>query len=566
MNRRCWLLVLLALAVFSHVMAPASGQGEYGYSLFLPSIMGGGQKTMATYYVKVAGNDSLDGLSWTNAWATVNKAATTAVGGDTVIYGNGTYNIGAGQTVWNSGSSGNIITHQAFSSRLAIWENSTDTVGPLFGSVAMDGVSYITLDGIKIQSGGYYTFIQIYITGNSHHLEFNDVYLHDAADGHGMWLRYCHDIMVNGSLVSPESTTYGAREGILIGDTGTNIGVDITIQNTEISKTSHSGIAIEQCDGVTVDNVLIHDTASHSIGMGTFAQDIYVDDVEIKNSILRDSGLWVSDDPPTHNKNAIYISDNCKNIEIHHNDIYDHGLAALFVASDADGPIYFYNNTCYNCNLWDAEWVGDGYGYVHFYYDEAQTPFLYVKNNIFYVTDQPRSRAYHVTANALTNFFVADYNLLFADDEQRIRINSVSYTAFQDYLDAGYEANTVINSDPLFNNAGAADFTLQNGSPAIDQGVDLGYPFCGAAPDIGAHEYYGASTTATVSTTTLSTTSTVTVSTTSSSTLTTSTLPLLYAPGLVVDCSMGTRHVESLTGAEVAERDAIAAGVIARGF
>lgn len=44
------------------------------------------------YYVKTTGNDALDGESWANAWATVDKAAKTAVDGSTVHIGFGTYN------------------------------------------------------------------------------------------------------------------------------------------------------------------------------------------------------------------------------------------------------------------------------------------------------------------------------------------------------------------------------------------------------------------------------------------------------------------------------------------
>lgn len=44
------------------------------------------------YYVKTTGNDSNDGESWANAWATINKAATTVADGTTVHIGHGTYN------------------------------------------------------------------------------------------------------------------------------------------------------------------------------------------------------------------------------------------------------------------------------------------------------------------------------------------------------------------------------------------------------------------------------------------------------------------------------------------
>lgn len=47
---------------------------------------------IADYYVKVGGNDSLSGTTWANAWATVNKAATTVADGSTVHIEYGTYN------------------------------------------------------------------------------------------------------------------------------------------------------------------------------------------------------------------------------------------------------------------------------------------------------------------------------------------------------------------------------------------------------------------------------------------------------------------------------------------
>lgn len=43
-------------------------------------------------YVKTTGDDTKDGKSWTNAWATINKVATTVADGTTVHIGHGTYN------------------------------------------------------------------------------------------------------------------------------------------------------------------------------------------------------------------------------------------------------------------------------------------------------------------------------------------------------------------------------------------------------------------------------------------------------------------------------------------
>jgi hypothetical protein len=45
-----------------------------------------------------------------------------------------------------------------------------------------------------------------------------------------------------------------------------------------------------------------------------------------------------------------------------------------------------------------------------------------------------------------------------------------------------------LNVDPLFAAAASASYTLQPSSPLIDAGADVGLPFVGSAPDIGAYE------------------------------------------------------------------------------
>lgn len=43
--------------------------------------------------------------------------------------------------------------------------------------------------------------------------------------------------------------------------------------------------------------------------------------------------------------------------------------------------------------------------------------------------------------------------------------------------------------DPLFVSPLDGDYHLQAGSPLIDAGIDVGLPFSGEAPDIGAYEF-----------------------------------------------------------------------------
>jgi len=53
----------------------------------------------------------------------------------------------------------------------------------------------------------------------------------------------------------------------------------------------------------------------------------------------------------------------------------------------------------------------------------------------------------------------------------------------------GTMGNNYIENETQFVNTGTGDFKLKSGSPAIDTGKDIGFPYNGSAPDIGAFEY-----------------------------------------------------------------------------
>jgi len=57
-----------------------------------------------------------------------------------------------------------------------------------------------------------------------------------------------------------------------------------------------------------------------------------------------------------------------------------------------------------------------------------------------------------------------------------------------DYTNGIIDSAGGIFADPLFVDTAAADFSLKVASPARDAGLDLGYPFLGSAPDMGALE------------------------------------------------------------------------------
>lgn len=57
-------------------------------------------------------------------------------------------------------------------------------------------------------------------------------------------------------------------------------------------------------------------------------------------------------------------------------------------------------------------------------------------------------------------------------------------------FDAVYSTGSGLqNTDPIFVGVEGGNFMLKANSPLIDQGIDVGLPFVGSAPDIGAYEF-----------------------------------------------------------------------------
>lgn len=97
--------------------------------------------TGVTYYVDLAGSDSHDGLSLSTPFKTINKAAQTAVAGDTVLIRGGTYR----ETVvpLNSGTAGNVITYQPYNGESVTVSGTENVTGWQIhnGSIYKTGIS-----------------------------------------------------------------------------------------------------------------------------------------------------------------------------------------------------------------------------------------------------------------------------------------------------------------------------------------------------------------------------------------------------------------------------------------
>lgn len=158
---------------------------------------------------------------------------------------------------------------------------------------------------------------------------------------------------------------------------------------------------------------------------------------------------------------AAYDQAKAQNVVIRNNVIYHHAGNGINVQYDVS-DIKVYNNTIYDINADAIAWNGDAGIYVGDGADSVQ-----IVNNLISI----KNSGWHVVVSAGANMAV-DHNLYWPAP---LRLEGIS------------DSNALL-ADPQFNAVENNDFTLTPTSPAIDAGIEVGLPFAGTAPDMGAYE------------------------------------------------------------------------------
>ena len=132
------------------------------------------------YVDGAAGSDSNGGTSWSDAWATIGKAATTVTAGTLVTVKAGTYNITSAIVPANSGTSTAPIHYWADG------EVIIDAGGGYVRYLNAEYISYIVWEGFEMKSS---TAGAIRLLGCDHFTIYNN-YIHDlsAAISYGIWM------------------------------------------------------------------------------------------------------------------------------------------------------------------------------------------------------------------------------------------------------------------------------------------------------------------------------------------------------------------------------------------
>ena len=105
------------------------------------------------YYVATDGNDSNDG-SIGHPFKTIGKAVSLVVGGDTIFLRGGQHDYSATITISKSGQDGNPITLQAYQDEVPVLDFTEQPAGDSYKGIALNG-SYWHLKGFVIQYSGH---------------------------------------------------------------------------------------------------------------------------------------------------------------------------------------------------------------------------------------------------------------------------------------------------------------------------------------------------------------------------------------------------------------------------
>lgn len=407
------------------------------------------------YFVSPYGDDSNPGTE-ALPWRTITKAANTLVAGDTVYIKSGTYNERV--IPQNSGSAGNYITYSAYPGNTVTIDGTGISVPPGWGDglFSLEGKSYITVSGLRVINSSNTG----YMIRGSDHIIIENCYA-STCQSSGIFARLSTNIVIDGNEIT--NVSLGPIEA------------------------PQENISLSDVDGFEVKNNYVHNNLIEGID----AKD------GCRNGIIY--GNHVQDSPTVGIYVDAYANDSY-NIKVYQNRIHDCGIG-LSLATEEGGTladIEFYNNIVYGCAYdWTTGATGgatrhktnikvinnifcDCTGYVPvaaWDEDDTHVDNLIIRNNIILAGTWGSGID---PGNLTTAKCTIDHNLFYG---------------IQSWLTRGTD---YIEADPKFVNPAVADFHLQAGSPAIDNGSPTGAPSDdfdgnsrpkGTGYDIGAYEF-----------------------------------------------------------------------------
>jgi len=387
------------------------------------------QPEASTYYVDKSNPNASDNNPGTEnePWATIQKGIDVAQAGDTVFIKGGTYTPN-GLKMKRSGAVGNPIVFKNYDNNSVVIDMSS---APDRGWDWDGYKDYLIIDGLTFINGKW----PVLIKGS-----YNEI-------------RNCELYGAIGTVINVWGGSYNLISNNKIHDYGYN-GVSIESRPNDGN--------LGRADSNIVEYNHIYNSSGH-MGVNIFpntgqAQELMYFNIIRWNKIhdIYSSGIYL--------RRQV-------NAEIYGNLIYNAGMWGIFFhwRSSSDGAhvsdVKVYNNTI----------VNSGYDGI----DNHSHKNIDLKNNLIFDTNNPEF-ALDFSTTVGTSEHDIDYNLYYqASAGEKVTAwnsKSLKYTLSEEQSNLGYDLNSY-DTNPLFSDLGNDDYTLQAGSDAIDNGVNLGPPY-----------------------------------------------------------------------------------------
>jgi parallel beta-helix repeat protein len=376
-------------------------------------------------YLAQNGSDAASGQV-DSPWSTITHAVSKLQAGDTLLIRGGTYDEGE---IWIREQYGMGGRNGQYLTIMAYKQEKPVFVNSQRGMIV--NASYVRVQGLYFANGKEMYTVNWDIR-SSHVVFIGNTFT--GRPGYAAISITGDDHLVQDNTVQLDGNTLGTQgHGIYLMEGARNV-----IRKNRISGMSGYGIHV-------YDERKSEDPA----GFQHIIQDALVEGNIVYNSQAR-SGIIVgvgADGGPAYARNVIVRNNvvyNCQNA-----GIIIHGWSKI-------QNVQVDQNTIYN----NPEAAID---------IEGQVDGIQIRNNILY---QKSNRPHVLAGSGIANMLV-DNNLYFPAPRSL----------------AGTSDRHAIEADPLFVDAKAGTFTLAANSPAIDAGINIGRPYTGKAPDLGAFEF-----------------------------------------------------------------------------
>jgi len=420
------------------------------------------------YYVSPNGNDNSNG-SYGAPWRNINQSLGKIFPGDTLEIMAGTYT-GIVSNFVRSGTEGHMIT---------IRNHNQD-------HVILDGAGAWTV--IDFHDMSYYHFRGLEITGGMwagingvryHYSKISECKIHDIGPSTGTSVGIYISDSPGGTgsathNIVEYNTIYNVHgEGVYIGNNAYTTPPDGSPCNYNIIRyndISFCGDGIDIKTGSKYNQIIGNRFHDGIPGEYYAAILLYEESIVDSNYVYNNSnyGIWIQGNHNTISRNVIY-GNNIYAIFITGEEDYWNGY------KDSGDDNILINNTIADNNGFGI-WIWAGV--------EKDVKNTTVKNNIFINNTNYQFYAYPYAQTGMQ----MDGNNYISSSTPLIRYNNVNYNTVESFRQATGQGVHSVSLNPSFVDATNHDYHLQSTSQLIDRGINVGLPYIGQAPDIGAFE------------------------------------------------------------------------------